>query len=107
MDQTLRTQILAALHLEDAPGERQTEVLGRIEHTARQRLAVIFPDLLTPRQLEEVGRMRTQGMNETEIAHWAMAQTPESYDHLLDAAIRSVAAELIDTMQKVRERTAG
>ncbi|GEM_PF-5532005 len=106
MDSTLRTQILAMLHLEDAPAERQAKVLERIEYTARQRLAVVFPDLLAPAQLEEVGRMHAQGIDQAEIARWAMLQAPASYGQLYDAAVRSVAAELADTMQKIRDRTA-
>lgn len=106
MDNTLRTQILAALHLGDATLERQEEVLQRIEQTAQLRVALLLPDLLTPAQLEQVGKMYEQGADNRAIAQWAMTQVPVPYERLVDTTIRSVATELIETMRRIREKQA-
>jgi len=54
MDDTVRTQLLTKLGMQNAEPEVQTQALDRIESIARSRLAIAVAELLNERSVIDI-----------------------------------------------------
>lgn len=105
MTPEFRAIILTALRLQDAPSEQQERILQRMASNAEKRVGLLIPDLLTAPQLAEVQARLAAGKPETETMQWVLAQLPQPYEELVQAALEDILEETIMMSKKLRDRT--
>jgi tetratricopeptide (TPR) repeat protein len=95
VNEELRTRVLQILGMTESSKDKQEAVLSHIESTARKRMALGIPELLTDEQVEYIDKMDSNGASEVEIKQYIESLLPATFDELLEATILDVAEQLV------------